>query len=321
MPEKPHDAILDRTLFRTQIAESFSMQLNLLEQIVNYGTNLIPRCFNSSKKEVPDIVAILCFLKHAVTSLDAIHILSREGATLACFPHIRSIFEIDLYLRWIFDDDYENRATAYFVWNIRRKRYWLRCYLQGTPEYASNMVHMQNAPGGNPQIPHTQQEIQAAIEQEDAKLNCPETSHVNSLFELHVTNSGKDVEWYHPLGPTSIRDMAVRLGDEALYKVFYAQYSQATHGLSIDHQIHFNAGTSEVIFDHIRTLNALDQVFQMTFTYAIRVFRICLERFRPGELNAFSRVYTEEWRQAIHMIPCVTKEGSKFTITVPKKVK
>ena len=318
MPDEPHDAILDRTLFRTQIADSFAPQLDLLEQLVNYGTNLLPRCFNSSNRGIPDTVAILGFLKHAVTSIDAIHILSREGSTLACFPHIRSLFEIDLYLRWIFESDYENRATGYFVWNIRKKRYWLRCYLEGTPEYAANVGHMQGAPGGDPQIPHTQQEIQAAIAQEDGKLNCSETAHVNSLFDQYVSNSGKDAEWYRPSGATSIRDMAVRLGDEAMYKVFYSQYSQLTHGLSLDHQLHFNAPSSEVIFDHIRTLNALDHVFQMTFTYAMGVFRHCLSRYRPGELDAFARKYIEEWRTPARSIPQVTKDGSTFTVSPPQ---
>ena len=93
MPDEPHDAILDRTLFRVQIADSFAPQINLLEQLVNYGTNLLPRCFVSSDRGIPDTVAILGFLKHAVTSLDAIHILSKEGATLACFPHIRSFLK------------------------------------------------------------------------------------------------------------------------------------------------------------------------------------------------------------------------------------
>ena len=120
MPDSPHTAILDRNIFRFQIEESFASQLEVLEQMVNYGTNLIPRCFDSSEKKLPDIVCIGSFLKHAVGSLDAIHILVREGATTACLPHIRSVFEINLYLEWIFQADYEARGLAYYVWNLRK---------------------------------------------------------------------------------------------------------------------------------------------------------------------------------------------------------
>lgn len=257
-------------------------------------------------------------MKHAITILDAIHILVKEGAALACFPHIRSLFEIDMYLRWIFASDYQNRGTAYFVWNIRRKRYWLRCYREGTPEYAANAAHMQDAPGGPPSIPHSQDAIQVAIDQEDSKLNCPETSLVNSLFDQMVSNSGKDVEWYKPFGVNSIRGMAIDLGDEATYKVFYAQYSQATHGLSLDHQMHFHAAEQEVVFDHIRTLDKVDQIFQMTFNYAMKVYRHTLSQYRPGEIDAFNRRYAEEWRNAFLNIPKVVKCGSSFTIKQPK---
>lgn len=319
MPDDAHDAMLDRNLFRVQIAESFAPQIELLEQLVNYGTNLPIRCFNSSKRGIPDTVAILGFLKHAVTSLDAVHILSKEGATLACFPHIRSIFEIDWYLRWIFSGDYENRATAYFVWNIRKKRYWLRCYLQGTPEYAANASHMQGAPGGPPSIPHSQQQIQAAIDIENNKLSCPETLYVNSLFDNHVSRSGKDVEWYRPFGVNSIRDMAISLGDEATYKVFYSQYSQATHGLSLDQQMHFNSADREVVFDHIRTLDNIDQVFQMASSYILRVFRHSINFYRSGEIEAFNRRYIAEWREPFQSIPKVSKKGSTFTIETRKK--
>lgn len=320
MPDEAHSGMLDRTLFRTQISDSFAPQINLLEQLVNYGTNLIIRCFNSSKRGIPDTVALVSFLKHAVTSLDAIHILSKEGATLACFPHIRSIFEIELYLKWIFATDYEVRATAYFVWNLRQERFWLRCYLHGTPEHAAHTNHMKDAPGGPPQVPHEQQEIQTAIDKINGKLNCPETAHVNSLFDQQASNSGKDVEWYRPSGPTSIRDMAKRLGDEALYKVFYSQYSQATHGLSIGHQLHFDAKTGAIVFDHIRTLKSLDLVFQMTATHAIRVFNLCLKYFRPGELEAFSRKYNAEWKNPHRSIPIVSKNGNSFTITPSEAV-
>jgi len=220
MPDKANKNILDRKLFRTQIEESFNNQIALLEQVVNYGTNLVPRCFNTSDRRIPDTVAILSFLKHAVTSLDAVSILAREGAALSCFPHIRSLFEIDLYLRWIFQEEYDLRGTAYFVWNIRKKRYWLRCYLDGTPEKAAHTAHMAGSTVENIDIPYSQEEIQKAIDHETSRLNSPEVTAVNDLFESLMASSGKDVEWYRPFGVNSIRDMAIRLGDEAMYKVF-----------------------------------------------------------------------------------------------------
>lgn len=320
MPDDAHDAILDRGIFARQIADSFSPQIKLMEQLVNYGTSLLPRSFDSSNKGIPDTVAILSFLKHAVTSLDGISILVAQGATLSCFPLLRSIFEIELYLRWIFESDYENRATAYYVWNLRKKRYWLRCYLQGTPEFTANADHMKNAPPNTQSFPYTQADLKKALIKENSRLKAPELAHVNSLFEQRMKSSGKDVEWYYPFGVNSIRDMAIQLGDEAEFKVFYSQYSQATHGLSIDHQLHLDAENSQVVFDHIRTLKDVDHVFQMSFTYSLRVFRLILKKFRYGELDNFSKKYKDEWRVPSLSIPKVEKDGSSFTISPPSPI-
>jgi|GEM_PF-1365596 len=319
MPDKPHLAILDRANFKLEIEKIFPAQLELLEQLVNYGTNLLPRCLDSSEGRIPDIVSILSFLKHGVTSLDAISILTREGAALSCYPHIRSIFEIDLYLRWIFEKNYSDRATAYFVWNLRQKRYWLRCCREGTREFDANLKHMEGAPGDPMKTPLSQQDLQLEIDRADAQLARKELTRIYDLFEGMVKNSGKDVEWYLPLGPSSIRDMAARLGDEARYKVIYSESSQITHGLSMDSQFHFNAGGPEVVYDHIRTLDKLDQVFEMTFTLGVGIFRHCLKHYRPGELNNFNRKYKKEWRSAMQSVPKVTKDGTTFTTSKPRK--
>jgi len=63
MKETPLKAILDRNLYSVLIKENFNDTLELLEEVVNYGTNLIPRCFESSGKEIKDIVIIICFFK------------------------------------------------------------------------------------------------------------------------------------------------------------------------------------------------------------------------------------------------------------------
>ena len=63
MKEEPHKAILDRDLYSAFIKENFSDSLELLEELVNYGSNLIPRCFESSDKKLKDIVIVINFLK------------------------------------------------------------------------------------------------------------------------------------------------------------------------------------------------------------------------------------------------------------------
>ncbi|MFT4641377.1 MAG: hypothetical protein ACI8T1_004714 [Verrucomicrobiales bacterium] len=121
---------------------------------------------------------------------------------MACFPHIRSLFEIDLYLRWIFEANYEDRGTAYFVWNIRRKRYWLRCYLEGTPEFDANKEHMTGPIAESVPIPYSKVQLQETIDHETSRLDLPELKHINEMFEAKVKANGTDGSWHQPLGPS-----------------------------------------------------------------------------------------------------------------------
>jgi hypothetical protein len=315
MPDDAHNGILDRNLFRELIRVPFGPQMELLDQLVNYGTNLIPRCYESSVKGIPDAVTIGSFLKHAVTVLDAISILAKEGATWSCLPHLRSLFEIDLYLRWVFKEDFERRTTAYFVWELRRKRYWLRCYLHGTPEQLAHTEHMKGSLGENIAPPHSQAELAKAIAHEDKRLDAVEVAAINSMFDRMAKNSGNDLEWFAPFGPRSIRALAESLGEGGNYKVFYSHFSNVSHGLSFPQQLHFKASERQLIFDHIRTVDSLDQVLRLTFTFTIKIYREVLAHYRHGELDAFSRKYSGEWSSAIHSIPKVQKESNKFTIT------
>ena len=97
--------------------------------------------------------------------------------------------------------------------------------------------------------------------------------------------------------------------------MFYTHYSNITHGLSLQQQLHFKPADRQLIFDHIRTVDSLDQVLQMTFNYAVEIYQSVLGHYRHGELEAFWRKYREEWRGAMRSIPKVEKKGSSFTIS------
>ncbi len=88
-----------------------------------------------------------------------------------------------------------------------------------------------------------------------------------------------------------------------------------SHGLSLEHQLHFVATERGVVYDHIRTLNSLDQVLRIAIPLITETYRQVLKKYRPGELTNFSRKYINEWRVPFHNIPKVEKKGSTFTVT------
>jgi hypothetical protein len=60
IPDDPHKGILDDEGSTRIITEKLKPWTNLLRDLANYGSNLIPRAYASSEKTLGDAVLIVC---------------------------------------------------------------------------------------------------------------------------------------------------------------------------------------------------------------------------------------------------------------------
>src|SRR5690349_19933673 len=132
MPDGPHNKIYGRDEAEVFVKEKLSVYVDFLQDLANYGSNLIPRCYVSSARTLADTVLIASLLKHIVCMLDAVVVLLRQGAVFGSELQVRSIFEASAYIQWILKTDTERRATQYFVWHWRRDVDWARAAIPGT---------------------------------------------------------------------------------------------------------------------------------------------------------------------------------------------
>lgn len=137
MSEKPHKNILDRSEAAGHAEEHFSAQTKLLQELANYGSNLVIRAYHFSAKGIADAVVCGVLLKQIVSMLDAIETLVSSGAVHAAHLPARAAFEASLYLEWILVSDSEKKATYYYVSNLRQERLWASRTIHGTVESAS----------------------------------------------------------------------------------------------------------------------------------------------------------------------------------------
>lgn len=56
--ELPHQDILDKDRHVADVREHYASQLDLLLDLVNYGTNLIPRAYNTGPKLMTEAIVI-----------------------------------------------------------------------------------------------------------------------------------------------------------------------------------------------------------------------------------------------------------------------
>jgi hypothetical protein len=115
-------------------SEQLKPWTNLLQNLANYGSHLIPRAYSSSGKTLGDAVLIDVLLRQLVAMIDAIEILLCRSAVHAATLQLRAMFEASVYIDWMLAGDRENKAAYYYVHNLLRLRRWAMRVQSGTAE-------------------------------------------------------------------------------------------------------------------------------------------------------------------------------------------
>jgi len=115
-----------------EMSGNFGELVELLYEIVDYGSNLGPRAYTSSDRDLKAICLIFVQLRQFVTHLDGISLLLSEGACATSNLQLRSILEIAHTLEWILFSDTPSKIHHLYVANLRRRRNWNRIAIPGS---------------------------------------------------------------------------------------------------------------------------------------------------------------------------------------------
>lgn len=303
MPENPHPVLHSRDQSIDFVLQHYAPQLELLVQMVNYSSNLIPRAFESSKKQMFDLMVCFGFLKQFASMLDAAEILLRAGAVHASFVPLRVAFEASLYLEWLLVSDGAKKATYYYVGDIRKERIWgLRA--QGATleaNFFKDMGQLSTDLAANRSTLKDDGVKQVA--DTERILSLPEYAETNKAFDAFKKKAGikHEPEWYKVLGKRNIKAIASELQRLPEYIIYYGQASIVTHSASYKDQLRFKSkGVSAKPIRHVADIHT---AFNYAFTTAMHVFHRVLVFYRHEELVQFSMTYMNEWRTAFRNIP------------------
>ena len=236
------------------MAERFGPQLNLLTELVNYTSNLIPRAFLSSKKDLRDVVVCYILLKQFAVMVDAVDTLARAGAITAAYLPARAAFEASIYIEWILVSEGAKKATYYYVGHVRAERLWGRRAAKAYPECALFVEDMKQL--GEDLYTHRADfdaEGRKIISDADSVLAQPRFSEANSAFDAWLASRNKsrhksshEPEWYKVLGKPSLRSIAKELMRLPDYLIYYGKGSRVMHSFSTKDHVEFQKGGGAV---------------------------------------------------------------------------
>jgi len=298
--------LLDREKHIEDVKKYFSNHLNTLEDMVNYGSWLIPRAYDSSKKGWTDIVTIGVLLKQIVRLTDSIEVLVSNAIVLPGFLQGRAAFEASLFIEWILKEDNENRAKHYYVSNLRNKRSWALRLIEGTiqQEQFSNDTeelasHIDFNETDFQELAKEQlADINRVLAQEDLKIIDDE---LEKLYQIRKI----EPNWYAPITKrNSVRKIARNVNRLPEYIFFYEIGSKVVHSSSYTDHIKISKG-KRLTFEPIRNLSEMNTLLRYAMLTAIHSYRIIVEKYRPGERRDFANKYRSDWQQSFLNIPSI----------------
>jgi hypothetical protein len=308
VPDDANASLIDRAGPASDAEQHLAPQLELLEQMVNYGSNVILRCFRDSDRKIEDIVILTVLFKQSLSSLDAISVLLKNGASLACHQHLRTLWEAGLYLDWILKQDSKKRSDAYWVANIRRIRSQHLRGTPGSPDHAAFLASLGDL-AEDYLSPFTEEQAASEIEKANAILASDDFRDLNEHFEEFLKKRKFESSWHKPVGGQSVRGIACDLNRQAEYDIFYSLGSEMVHASSYGG--HLGIDGSTVSMRGIRGLHEFSTVFSWSVTVMLRTIESVLTRYRPLEVPNFARKYVDEWRAPFRSAPNLSFEPTQ----------
>lgn len=288
---------------KKNVEEHFKDQIKLLSDLTDYGSNLILRAFDSSKKELPDIVICGVLLKQVVSMFAAVQSLVEAGMVHAAFLPARAAFEASIYSDWIMFSDTDRKALCYIVSNVRNERLWALRAIKGTPEEITFDPIPKSIGLDINNEPNLRNNAEKSLIEINSILALPKFKEINKEFDQRKGKRKIDLKWYKIAGIQSIRQIAEAVGRIAEYETFYSKGSSISHSASFRDQIVF--GDNSVNFISIYHLEGIDFLFSFVFAIAFQSYQNILRYYRPTELPRFLKKYLEEWRKAYRSIKSV----------------
>ena len=313
MADNANKKILDRDKainFGATISES----LDSLRDFVDYGTDLILRCYYcGSNKSLKDVVALFSLFKNALSMADAIEVMMRQGVIRPGQLQLRSLFEVSVTLQWVLQESGDERARAYHVANLRKRRLDTRLDLPGTVENKAFKDLWDTIGERNPS-PAREKELRAKIANLNKVLSGPSLCDLNKKFEPFYQKNKREKDWYKILDVSSFRKIAEDVGRTAEYDIIYASGSEAMHGSTYTGQVAFD--DSKIIIDPMRSPEEIGFSLRLAMALTLKMIRSTLEYYRPAEVENLKRKYREDWASPLRRIPDIRVE--EFTVTLDR---
>ncbi|HEY5327390.1 MAG TPA: DUF5677 domain-containing protein [Mucilaginibacter sp.] len=262
-----------------------------VEQAVNYGTHILLWPY---KEDRPELNVIKLYLRYFLDMLDAVSVLIKAGSAEPAKSLLRSAFEINLSIHFIYDKNTSLRADAFWVVEkinqlkeLEKMNPKGKAYKQAKNNFSKeSIINFGSGINGK--------NIRAQIKEVEEYLKSPELqSAVDEYNRIKQGKSGK-IYWYNLFdGVDSIESMARVLNKYTFYEILYRHWSKAVHGNNImKDKIYFDRDGNSYLVP-LRHPVHLAWTAKMACNLAINTFGYYVQRSYPERIEEYNNWQAE----------------------------
>ena len=293
------DPVLDPVYARAEVERHFAQQLTIGRAMADYGAQLLKRAFVScGRDKIEDLIVIAVLFRQALVAFDGCMLCIAGGAVEACNVHARTLLEVHLYIEWILREGKERWGRQFYVAGLRQERAWAQRVISGTADHTAFTAAWQATFERTWQVDaNSVAGATATVNEVGRILALPKFAAIDRSFDAARGKRQFDQEWYKvgTGSPTSIRDMAEKLGKTAYYLVLYKSLSAHVHGTAGRSGLRPD-GDGLITIEPVRAIAAIGAIYTTAVSIWLWTCRQIMAAYRPDELHGFAVTYSQEWQ-------------------------
>lgn len=289
----PIEKVLNRDLSRVSAKELIDRICPMLDEVINYGTNLYMRHAHSLTEMLSEEGVPLLIYLQILEMTDGAAELLRESCVIASVPVVRAAFESVLALEYIQQADSTDRAFAWIVGYVTEQLDACNKVLgEGKAGQKLQAALASDTLAGDIDLSKIQPVAAKQKTKWEKELTRPELA---VAVAQHAASKNPYPAWYSLFGgPTNLRELAARVNREAQYNVLYGHFSSIAHGQNLHRFI--SASTSKnPLVRILREASAFDHMGILAAGFALRATYILSTKY--SETEQYQKWYTSEIRQ------------------------
>lgn len=247
-------------------------------------------------------VTSLMLMVGLAEAIDGVTILVGNGSAKNCGHMLRTAFESQLGLCYIWEDaaNYERRSRAYQVAHLHQRLKWAQRCDQDSPLGKQLKAELKDDPFADLFF---SQSALAKTQTKDweQRLQSPKYAPIEQEWQAtKKAQSGKEPNWYSLWGgPKDIRRLALRLRKGSAYEALYRNWSETTHAEDALSRI-LNKGEGDMIhLDPIRSPRGLRTVCQHACNFSVETARVAIQKLADHLWPNYQRRYLEDLREKL----------------------